>query len=91
MKYDSSVGVATGWTAGVRFPAGARPFSSPQSPDELWGPPSLLYNGYPGRFGRGGGVKRPGREADHAPPYSAEVKNGGTIIPLPHMSSWHSA
>jgi hypothetical protein len=24
---DSSVGMATGWTAGVRFPAGARDFS----------------------------------------------------------------
>jgi hypothetical protein len=30
-------------------------------------------------------VKRLGREADHSPPTSAEVKNGGTITPLPHM------
>jgi hypothetical protein len=37
------------------------------------------------------GVKRPGREADHSPPFSAEVKNGGAIPPLPHMSSWHIA
>jgi hypothetical protein len=29
------------------------------------------------------GVKRPGRYADHSPPSSAEVKNGGTIPPLP--------
>jgi hypothetical protein len=29
------------------------------------------------------GVKRPGREADHSPPSSAEVKNGGDIHP-PH-------
>jgi hypothetical protein len=34
-------------------------------------------------------VKRPGPGADHSPPTSAEVKNGGTI-PLPHMPSWHS-
>jgi hypothetical protein len=34
------------------------------------------------------GVKRPGCEADHSPPSSAEVKNGGAIPPLPHMSSW---
>jgi hypothetical protein len=27
-------------------------------------------------------VKRPGCEADHSPPSSAEVKNGGTIPPL---------
>jgi hypothetical protein len=36
-------------------------------------------------------VKRQGREADHSPPSSAEVKNGGAIPPLPHMFSWHSA
>jgi hypothetical protein len=38
-----------------------------------------------------GGVKRLGHEADHSPPSSAEVENGGTISPLPLMSSWHSA
>jgi hypothetical protein len=32
-------------------------------------------------------VKRAGREAGHSPPTSAEVKNGGAIPPLPHMSS----
>jgi hypothetical protein len=37
------------------------------------------------------GVKRQGREADHSPPCSAEVKNGGAIHPLPHMSSRRSA
>jgi hypothetical protein len=30
----------------------------------------------------------PRREADHSSPTSAEVKNGGAIPPLPHMSSW---
>jgi hypothetical protein len=33
----------------------------------------------------------PGREANHSPPSRAEVKNGGTIPSLSHMSSWHSA
>jgi hypothetical protein len=33
------------------------------------------------------GVKRPGREADHSPPTSAEIKNGGAIPLLPHVSS----
>jgi hypothetical protein len=37
--------------------------------DRLCGPPSLLSNGY-----RGSLVKREGREADHSPPASAEVK-----------------
>jgi hypothetical protein len=30
-------------------------------------------------------------EADHPPPSSAEVKNGGAIHPLTHTSSWHGA
>jgi hypothetical protein len=29
------------------------------------------------------GVRRQGREADPSPPPSAEVKNGGAILPLP--------
>jgi hypothetical protein len=33
------------------------------------------------------GLKRPGREADHSHPSSAEVKNGGAIPPLPHIST----
>jgi hypothetical protein len=33
-------------------------------------------------------VKRQGHEADHSLPPSAEVKNGGAILPLPHVSSW---
>jgi hypothetical protein len=36
------------------------------------------------------GVKRQGREADHSPSSCAEVKSGGAIPPLPHMSSCHS-
>jgi hypothetical protein len=42
-------------------------------PDRLWGPPSLLPNGYRGSFPRG--KARPGRDADHSPPSSAEVEN----------------
>jgi hypothetical protein len=33
------------------------------------------------------GVKRQGREADHSPPSSVEVMNGGAILTLPHMPS----
>jgi hypothetical protein len=46
-------------------------FSSPPCPDRLWGSPNLLSNTYQGSFL---GAKRPGREADHSPPSSAEVK-----------------
>jgi hypothetical protein len=50
---------------------------SQQRPD----PPSLIYSGYRELFPEG--VKRPGSEADHSPPSSAEIKNGGAISPLP--------
>jgi hypothetical protein len=61
--------------------------SSPQCPDQLWGTPNLLYNGYWGLFLW---VKRLGRETDHWPQSSAKVKNCG-IMPLFHcMSSWYS-
>jgi hypothetical protein len=43
----------------------------------------------PGDLSRG--VKRPGREADHSPPSSAEVKSGGAIPRLSHMSLWRGA
>jgi hypothetical protein len=33
------------------------------------------------------GVKWKGHEADHLPPSTAEVKNGGAIPPLPNTSS----
>jgi hypothetical protein len=67
---DSSGGIATGYGLdgpGIEIRWG-KIFHT--RPDRPWGPPSLLYNGYrvfPG-------VRRPGRGADHTPPYSAEVK-----------------
>jgi hypothetical protein len=38
-----------------------------------------------GRFPRG--LNRQGREADHSPPTSAEVKKNGAIPQIPHISS----
>jgi hypothetical protein len=48
---DSVVGIANGYGlddrgVGVRVPVGSRIFSSPHRPERLWGPPSLLSNGY---------------------------------------------
>jgi hypothetical protein len=57
---------------GVRVPLRSRIFFSPRRPYGTWGPPSFLSNGYRGFFLPE--VKRPGREADHSPPNSAEVK-----------------
>jgi hypothetical protein len=64
--------------------------------------PSLLHSvqtdsgahtaSYP--VGTGGdfrGLKRPGSEADHSPPSSTKVKNGGAVTPLPRVSLWYSA
>jgi hypothetical protein len=73
---DSVVGIATGYGledrgVEVRVPVVSINFSSPFRPDRLWGSPSLVSNGYRGFFP---GVKRPGREADHSPPGSAEAK-----------------
>jgi hypothetical protein len=33
------------------------------------------------------GIKRPGCEADHSPPPSADVENGRTVLPASHTSS----
>jgi hypothetical protein len=42
-------------------------------------------------YSMGTGVKQPGREVDHSLPSSAEIKNGGAMLPLPHASSWRGA
>jgi hypothetical protein len=63
---------------------GKKFFFTPQHPDRLWSPRSLLSNGM-GALSQG--IKQPKREADHSAPSSADVKNGGAIPPLTHMSS----
>jgi hypothetical protein len=61
-----SVSIVTGYGLGGQgsIPNRGRGFFlCPLRPDLLWGPPSLLYNGYGGLFP--GGKGRPGRDADH--------------------------
>jgi hypothetical protein len=64
---------------GLPLGRGREFFSSPPRQDRLWGPPSPLYSGYPGG-------KRPGREADHVPPSSAEVKNAWSYTSIPSLA-----
>jgi hypothetical protein len=90
----AGVGIATGYGLDeggirVRVPVGSRIFSSPRRPDRLRGQPNLLSNGYRGLFPPG--VKRQGREADHSPPRSAEVKKMWINTPTPHTPSWRTA
>jgi hypothetical protein len=77
---QSSVGITTGWTVGIRFPVGADiflPSTATRLAVRLIKPPIQCVPG----------MKRPGREADHSLPSSVEVKNGGAILPLPDTSS----
>jgi hypothetical protein len=64
-----------GWSAGIRFLTGAGNFSLFHKVQPDCGGHSDSYS-----MGAGGGGGK-----------AAEVKNVGTIPPLPHMSSWHSA
>jgi hypothetical protein len=70
---------ATGWILGVRIPAGqnncifftaSRPALESTQPPIQWVPEA----------------RSPGREADHSPPSTAEVRNGGAVPPLIHTS-----
>jgi hypothetical protein len=94
MNYGSRIGKETAfWLhcrwGGVRVPLGPRIFTSTYGPDRLWGsnePPIQWVQGSPYPV-----EKRQGREADHSPPPSAEIKKTWIIYPLPHTHSWHSA
>jgi hypothetical protein len=72
-----------GWTAGVQFLA--RDVYLLHSVQTSSGAYPSSYPMGTGAFFMG--VKRSRHEADHSPPPSVEVKNGGVIPLLPHMSS----
>jgi hypothetical protein len=84
---DSSVGIATGYgldawgsilgkNKGFVFSIASIPALRPTYPCIQWVPGPISPR-----------VKRPKRETDKSSPFSAEVKNGGAIPPLPLMSS----
>ena len=56
--------------------AGERDFSQKKKTDQLWGPPSFLFNAYRGSFL---GVQRLGREVDHSPQLMPRLRMSGAI------------
>jgi len=74
---DHSTGWKTrGWTHG----RGKRCLSSPNTPDWLQGPPSLLFNGYQCCSPM---VNRAGRLVDHSSQFRVEVKNKWSYTFIP--------
>jgi hypothetical protein len=83
--------LTTGWTIGVRSPTRVEDFSS--SPCVQTGSeahPDSYPMGTGGPFP--GGKARPGRDAEHLPPSSAEVEYEKELYLLsPHVPPWHVA
>jgi hypothetical protein len=84
--WDSSICIVRGYGLGGRssipgraktflFSAHSRPAMRPTQTPIQWARGDLSPE-----------VKRPGHKADHSPPSSVEVKNGGDIPPLRHTS-----
>jgi hypothetical protein len=95
MKIISSASRATGRvpasraTGRVRLPAEARDFLYSTESRQALGPIQPPIQWLQGALSVG--VKRPGCEADHSPPSSAEVRNTWSIHQLPHTPSWRTA
>jgi hypothetical protein len=87
----SSVSIVSDWTIGVRSSSEAEDFSSSlcvQTGCEVH--PATCTMGSGGPFP--GGKAQPGRDADHSPPSSAEVKNEQKLYLLsPHAPPWRVA
>jgi hypothetical protein len=79
---------ASGWMTGTRFPAGAKIFLFSTASRPGLGP-TQTQTQYRDLFLRG--VKRPGPDADHSAPSSAEVENGRAMPRQLHKSSWRGA
>jgi hypothetical protein len=85
-SHDSSVGIALGYElddrgSRVPFAVGAGNFSLNHRVQNGLGPTQPLIQWVPGAISLG--VKRPGREADHSPPSSAEIKHAWSYTSTP--------
>jgi hypothetical protein len=76
------LGFDSQWGLGIfLFTTTSRMDLRPTQPPIQWVPGALSLR-----------VKQPGREADHLPPSSAEVKEGVEIyLKSPNKPSWHGA
>jgi hypothetical protein len=94
-RRDSSVGIALGYGlddrgSSVRFPAGLGIFLFTTASRTVLGPTQPPIQWVPGDLSLG--VKRPGREAGHTPPSSAEVKECVELyLHSPNTPSWRGA
>jgi hypothetical protein len=78
------------WTGEVRSPTGAEEFSSSLSVQTGCGPhPASCTVGTGSSFP--GDKGRPGRDADHSPPSSAEVKKEWELYLSPRAPPWRVA
>jgi hypothetical protein len=83
------MGMGYGLDGPGSIPSNARILSFPRRLGRIWGPTQPPIQWAQGAISPE--VKRPGREADHSPPSSAEFKNGRGILLFPNMFSWGSA
>jgi hypothetical protein len=92
---DSSVGITLGYGldnrgSRVRFLAGIGIFLFITASRMALGPTQPPIQWVPGALSLG--IKRPGYEADHSPPSTAEVKECMELyLHSPNMSSWRGA
>jgi hypothetical protein len=89
--FTTMKGYFTRYGDGLR--AGRPGFESQQGKIFLF---SITSRAHPASYPMGTGVFSPGvmrlgREVVRSHPSSAEVHNGGAILPLSHMSSWYRA
>jgi hypothetical protein len=77
---QSAQRLATGWRVRGSNSGGSEIFRT--RPDPIWGPPSLIYNGY--RVSSPG-IKRFGRGVDHPPPQAPMLRKEYSYTSTPPL------